>query len=136
MIKALAARGGMFGFSLYPHHLKDKSGCSLRSFCEMVARTADLVGVDHLGIGSDLCQDQPDSVVEWMRVGRYTREVDYGEGSSANPGFPPMPGWFEDSRQFQNIDDGLRAVGFSARDAAKLMGENWLGFFDRNFVPG
>ncbi|MEO8247815.1 MAG: membrane dipeptidase [Burkholderiales bacterium] len=136
VIKALAARGGIFGFSLYPHHLKDKSACTLQSFCEMVARTAELVGVEHLGIGSDLCQDQPDSVVEWMRTGRYTKEIDFGEGSSANPGFPPMPTWFEDSRHFQNIEDGLTAVGFSARDTARLMGENWLAFFDSGFGPG
>ena len=133
VIKALAARGGMFGFSLYPHHLKDKSDCTLQSFCEMVARLTDLVGVDHLGIGSDLCQDQPDSVVEWMRMGRYTKEIDYGEGSSANPGFPPMPAWFQDSRDFETIEDGLSAVGFNAPDVAKLMGENWLRFFDANF---
>jgi len=135
VLKALAARGGMFGFSLYPHHLKDKSACSLQSFCDMVARTADMVGVEHLGIGSDLCQDQPDSVVEWMRVGRYTKEIDYGEGSSANPGFPPMPEWFQDSRQFQNLEDGLKAAGFSDSDTARLMGENWLAFFDRSFIP-
>lgn len=135
VLKALAARGGMFGFSLYPHHLKDKSACSLQSFCDMVARTADLVGVEHLGIGSDLCQDQPDSVVEWMRVGRYTKEIDYGEGSSANPGFPPMPEWFQDSRQFQTLEDGLKAAGFSDHESARLMGENWLDFFDRNFIP-
>ena len=135
VLKALTARGGMFGFSLYPHHLKDKSACTLQSFCEMVARTADLVGVEHLGIGSDLCQDQPDSVVEWMRTGRYTKEIDYGEGSSANPGFPPMPSWFEDSRHFSNIEGGLLDVGFSASDVALLMGENWLAFFDNNFGP-
>ena len=33
----------------------------------MIARTADLMGADNIGLGSDLCQDQPDSVVEWMR---------------------------------------------------------------------
>ena len=48
----------------------------------MIARTADLMGIDNIGIGSDLCQDQPDSVVEWMRVGRWTKEIDYGEGSA------------------------------------------------------
>ena len=101
----------------------------------MVARTADLIGVERLGLGSDLCQDQPDSVVEWMRTGRYTKSVDYGEGSAAQPGFPPMPDWFKDSRNFGNIEDGLRAVGFSDRDVARLMGENWLAFFDHNFGP-
>ena len=81
VLKNLAASGGMLGFSLYPHHLKNKSDCTLESFCQMIAQTADLMGVEHLGIGSDLCQDQPDSVVEWMRVGRWSRETDYGEGS-------------------------------------------------------
>ncbi|MFT7646947.1 MAG: membrane dipeptidase [Candidatus Poriferisodalaceae bacterium] len=34
-------------------------------------------------------KDQPDSIVEWMRVGRSTKTVDFGEGSAAAPGFPP-----------------------------------------------
>ena len=78
VIEAVTANGGMLGFSLYPHHLKNKSSCTLREFCEMVARTADEFGAEHLAIGSDLCQDQPDSVVEWMRVGRWSKEIDYG----------------------------------------------------------
>jgi len=135
VIKALAARGGMFGFSLYPHHLKDKSACTLESFCGMVARTAELVGVEHLGMGTDLCQDQPDSVVEWMRKGRYTKDTDYGEGSASNPGFPPMPSWFEDNRDFDKVASGLAAVGFSSSDVDALLGENWLRFFDQNFGP-
>ena len=49
----------------------------------MIARTADLMGVDHIGMGTDLCQDQPDSIVEWMRVGRWTKTIDYGEGSAS-----------------------------------------------------
>ncbi|HBP72327.1 MAG TPA: peptidase M19, partial [Alphaproteobacteria bacterium] len=50
---------GMLGFSIYPHHLKDGTNCTLDSFCEMIARTAELMGVSQIGIGSDLCQDQP-----------------------------------------------------------------------------
>ena len=41
VLKALAESGGMIGLSLYPHHLKDKSNCTLESFCEMTAKTAD-----------------------------------------------------------------------------------------------
>jgi membrane dipeptidase len=33
VLKALTESGGMLGFSLYPHHLKDKSACTLESFC-------------------------------------------------------------------------------------------------------
>ena len=135
VLRELGASGGMLGFSMYPHHLKGKGDCTLQSFCEMIATTAELMGVDHIGIGSDLCQDQPDSVVEWMRVGRWTKKIDYGEGSAGNAGFPPMPGWFNDNRDFGNIEQGLRDVGFSDEDTGKIMGDNWLRFFDENFGP-
>ena len=134
VLQALGRSGGMLGFSLYPHHLKGKSGCSLTSFCEMIARTADLIGVDSLGIGSDLCQDHPDSVVEWMRVGRWTKKIDYGEGNASDSGFPEMPDWFKDNRDFPNIKKGLLTHGFSEKDVAAIMGENWLNFFDKGFT--
>ena len=135
VIRAVTENGGMLGFSLYPHHLKNKSDCTLESFCEMIARAADTYGVAHLGIGSDLCQDQPDSVVEWMRVGRWSKEIDYGEGSASNPGFPPMPSWFRDNRDFGNIETGLRAVGMSDQEVSGVMGGNWYRFFAENFGP-
>ena len=87
VLKALGESGGMLGFSIYPHHLKNSSNCSIQSFCDMVAQTIDLMGEDNVGIGTDLCQDQPDSVVEWMRVGRWTKSIDYGEGSADKAGF-------------------------------------------------
>ena len=135
VIRALGQSGGMLGFSLYPHHLKGKSDCTLKDFCDMIAKTADLAGPENLGVGSDLCQDQPDSVVEWMRVGRWTKAIDYGEGSASDAGFPPMPAWYRDNRDFGNIEDGLRATGLSAEDVAGIMGDNWLRFFDTSFGP-
>lgn len=133
VLKALAESGGMLGFSLYPHHLQDGSNCTLQSFCEMVARTAEIMGIEHIGLGSDLCQDQPDSVVEWMRVGRWTKQVDYGEGSASAPGFPDMPEWFEGNQHFPNLAAGLQQVGFSATEVHAIMGNNWFRFFAENF---
>ncbi len=135
ILRGLGETGGMLGFSLYPHHLRNGSSCTLDSFCGMVADCAEIMGVEHIGIGSDLCQDQPDAVVEWMRNGRWTRTLDYGEGSAANAGFPAMPGWFRDNRDFGNIEQGLRAAGFSEADSINIMGGNWLRFFDENFSP-
>ncbi|MEM6375908.1 MAG: membrane dipeptidase [Pseudomonadota bacterium] len=136
VIRAVVENGGMMGFSLYPHHLKDKSDCSVESFCAMIARVAERYGVDHFGLGTDLCQDQPDSVVEWMRVGRWSKEMDYGEGSASAPGFPPMPGWFRDNRDFDHIEAGLAAVGLNQTEIAAIMGGNWYRFFAENFAPG
>jgi len=135
VLRALAESGGMLGFSFYPHHLKGGSDCTMKSFCDMVARTADLMGVNQIGIGSDLCQDQPDSIVEWMRVGRWTREIDHGEGSADAAGFPDQPEWFADNRSMPGLADGLRKAGFSEEDTGKILGNNWLRFFDTNFGP-
>ncbi len=133
VLRALGETGGMLGFSTYPHHLKGGGGCTLQNYADIIARTADLIGIDHVGIGTDLCQDQPDSVVEWMRVGRWTKSVDYGEGCADAPGFPPMPGWFADNRDFGNVAGGLRATGMTEADIAAVMGGNWLRFFGQSF---
>ena len=135
VLRALGQSGGMLGFSLYPHHLKNGTACTLQDFCDMIARTADLIGVGRIGIGTDLCQDQPDSIVDWMRTGRWTKGVDYGEGSAANAGFPPMPDWFQDNRDFANIAAGLRTAGFDDANVKAIMGGNWHRFFDASFGP-
>ena len=134
IIKALSETGGMIGFSIYPHHLKGGSDCSLSDFCEMIARTADAYGIESIGIGSDLCQDQPDSVVEWMRNGRWSKQLDYGEGSADNAGFPAQPDWFTGIKDFPNIAQGLRDFGFAEAEIAKIMGGNWLAFYDASFT--
>ena len=133
VLKALGDSNGMLGFSIYPHHLKDGSNCSVQSFCDMVARTIDLMGEDNVGIGTDLCQDQPDSVVEWMRVGRWTKSIDYGEGSADKPGFPDMPNWFGGNLDFSNISTGLKNTGMDASMISKVMGGNWFNFFRNSF---
>ena len=133
VLKALGESGGMLGFSVYPHHLKDGSDCTLKSFCNMIADTAEIMGIKNIGIGTDLCQNQPDSVVEWMRNGTWTNDRDYGEGSASFAGFPDQPEWFRDNRDFVNIANGLKSIGFSENDVELVMGKNWLNFFDASF---
>ncbi len=129
LLKALADSHGMLGLSLYPHHLKDKSNCTLESFCEMTARVVDMMGSNNVGIGSDLCIGQPDSVVEWMRNGTWTKTKDYGEGNIKNANFPKQPSWFKDARGFKNIEIGLKKVGFNEDEINGILGNNWYNFY-------
>ena len=129
LLKNLSESGGMLGLSLYAHHLKDSSNCKLESFCEMVAKTADLIGVKNIGIGSDLCLNQPDSVVEWMRNGTWTRAKNYGEGSKDKPGFPKQPDWFIDARGFNSLETGLKKIGFNLEEVNDILGNNWFNFY-------
>ena len=129
LLKILAQKNGMLGLSLYPHHLKNNTKCTLESFCEMTAKTAEIMGVKNIGIGSDLCLNQPDTVVEWMRNGTWSKNRNYGEGSKKKPGFPKQPEWFSDARGFKNLEDGLRKIGFSEKETNGILGNNWYNFY-------
>ena len=135
VLSALAESGGLLGFSMYPFHLKDGPKCSLESFCNMVADTVDLMGIDRVGMGSDLCLNQPLSVLEWMRNGRWSKQMDYGEGSASNAAWPAPLTWFESSSDFPNIVQGLQKKGFNNNEVEKIMGRNWLEFCRHSFGP-
>ena len=129
LLKKLSESGGILGLSLYSHHLKDGTNCKLESFCEMVAKTAEIMEVKNIGIGSDLCLNQPDSVVEWMRNGTWSKSTNYGEGSKKKPGFPKQPEWFLDARGFDNLESGLKKVGFNKQEVEGILGNNWFNFY-------
>ncbi len=135
VLRAIGESGGMIGFSLYPFHLHNGGNCTLAEFCAMIAKTADMIGIERIGIGSDLCQNWDYSTLQWMRSGRWTTTVDHGEGSAANLTWPDQPHWFKSSSDIGNIADGLLAAGFSEHDTAKVMGQNWLTFFRESFAP-
>ena len=133
VLRALGESGGMLGTSLYPFHLKQGSECALEDFCNMIYSTAELIGIEHIGIGSDLCQNWDYSTLEWMRSGRWSLAPDYGEGSAKNRDWPKQPDWFSSSLDFNNIEAGLAQTGFSPDEIDKVMGLNWLNFFERSF---
>ncbi|AOE85460.1 dipeptidase [Pseudomonas sp. TCU-HL1] len=135
VLRGIAESGGLLGFSTYPFHLRGGSQCQLDEFCDMVARTADLMGIDHIGIGTDLCQQQPLQVLEWMRNGRWSKAKDYGEGSADNADWPAPLHWFRDSRDFPVIAQGLRQRGFAEDEVRKIMGLNWLNLLERGTTP-
>ena len=131
VLKALTARGGMLGLSLYPYHLKGGSECPFESFAGMARRLADMIGIDNIGIGSDLCQGHGNGIIEWMRVGRWTKAPPTtGLGA---PVLPPQPVWFRDNRDWGKIRAGLMAQGFTEAEAGRILGGNWHRCFAASF---
>jgi microsomal dipeptidase-like Zn-dependent dipeptidase len=131
VLDAVAQSEGLLGFSLYPFHLKNGPDCSLEDFCDMVAWTAERMGVERIGLGSDLCQSQPQAVLEWMRNGRWSKQMDYGEGSASDSGWPDALSWFQDNRDFKGIADALSRKGFNDHELGLIMGGNWLNVLSR-----
>ena len=127
VLKSLAESSGMLGFSLYPNHLRDGSDTTLEEFCEMVARTVELIGMKQIGIGSDLVQGQPYWVIDWMRSGKWTKQTLNGLK------WPVPTTWFKDNSDFPGIAGGLLAKGFAKEEVEQIMGGNWLRFIETAF---
>lgn len=121
LMHALRDREGLLGLSLYPLHLPRGSDTTLSQFGNMAAQASEIMGAGNLGIGSDLCQGQPDSVVRWMRQGRWTRQQEAA-------GFPSQPSWFGSNLDFPGLSEGLVAAGFGKADADLVLGGAWHRF--------
>ncbi len=129
----LVNKNGFIGLSLYPFHLKNLSKCSLEDFSLMIKKLINLIGVDHIGIGSDLCSNWSDEVVMWMRNGKWTKKIDYGESKNKSLTWPEQPTWFKKGSDFKNLYQGMIKSGIKEKDVFKVLGENWLEFMKLHF---
>ena len=129
----LAKRNGFIGLSLYPFHLKDHGECKIDDFCAMIKQLGNLIGIEHIGIGSDLCNNWPDEVVMWMRNGKWTKKLDYGESLNKNVTWPEQPKWFKKGSDLNNLFEAMILNKISEKDAYKIIGQNWLEFMKLHF---
>jgi membrane dipeptidase len=127
VLQALRAQGGLLGLSLYPPHLPHGDATTLQQFGKMAAEAAEILGVQRLGIGSDLCQNQPDGVVRWMREGRWTRV------KNETVVFPPQPEWFRSNEDFPRLAEGLANACFRKTEIESVLGGAWRDFIAASF---
>lgn len=138
MLRALADSGGVLGLAAYPHLFAYDS--TVEQFCEMVARTVDLMGIDHVGIGTDHHLGfSADEKKFWVQ-GRFSRSV---PSFMSSQGFlssdwdgedVEWASWIETPADMQNIVRGLKEHGFSPQEVEAIMGGNWLRLFEETFA--
>ena len=133
VLKSLVRKDGFIGLSLYPLHLKNHGECKLEDYCEMIHKLINLIGIDHIGIGSDLCKNWSDDVVMWMRNGKWTKKTDYGESLNNSSSWPKQPSWFSKGSDIINIYKGLIKSGMKENNINKILGYNWFNFMKQNF---
>ena len=133
VLEKLAKKNGFIGLSLYPYHLKNLGKCKVEEFCSMIKELINLIGEDNIGIGSDLCLNWPDEIVMWMRNGKWTKKIDYGESKDNNPKWPELPNWYSKPSDLKNLFISMCENNISEKVATKIVGENWLSFMKNQF---
>ena len=133
VLKELSKKNGFIGLSLYPLHLKDHGDCRLEDYCMMIHQLINMIGDDCIGIGSDLCKNWKDEVLLWMRNGKWTKKLDYGESTVKSLKWPEQPKWFEKGSDIINLYEALIKSGIKEKTVINIMGLNWLNFMKNNF---
>jgi microsomal dipeptidase-like Zn-dependent dipeptidase len=134
VLKALAERGGVLGCAAYRNITPPDACASVKAWGEMVARTVDLIGIEHVAVGTDRSHNHGKADYDWMRMGRWTRGVDYGAGSATNAGKAAPPEWFTEVRHLARIAEGLGEAGFAAAEIEKITSGNWLRLYGEVFA--
>ncbi|MEG0971697.1 MAG: membrane dipeptidase [Lachnospiraceae bacterium] len=123
-IKAIAATGGVLGMFAMPWFIaKDPKQTTIDDLIAHMEAVIDLVGIDHVGIGTDWPMPQ----TKWMAVAfkEYLAVKVFGFQPGDGPSTEVVHG-LTDYRGFINITRGLVAKGYSDEDIQKIMGGNWL----------
>ena len=133
-VRLLASRGGVIGLSPNRHMTKRGVETTLEEFCDMVAWTVDLIGIDAVAFGTDYCPGHPPTIRNWWRYARWSRETAPAEHMKAAP-HEGWQDWFSSPADFQNILRGFEAHGFARDEIEKITGSNWLRLFRESFGP-
>lgn len=133
VLRALRDNGGVIGCATYRNITGDHYCSSIEAWCTMVARTVEIAGIDHVAVGTDRSHNFTKPDYDWMRMGRWTRGVDYGAASAAKPGKAAPPDWFPEVHDIGRIEPGLAKIGFSPEEVSKITHGNWLRIYEAVF---
>lgn len=127
-IKAIVATGGLIGAVGFPAFVSDARQPTLDQFIDHIAYIADMVGIDHVGLGIDYFAGQA-GVADQATADRiYANAIDTGHWKPESYPPPPYhyPQGIETPQTVQNLTTRLVERGFSEDDTRKVLGGNWM----------
>ncbi|MBI3979345.1 MAG: membrane dipeptidase [Chloroflexi bacterium] len=129
VIRALAARGGVMGITSHPNFVCDfdrEEAPTLEQYLRQIDYVANLVGVDHVGIGMDYVDGHEPNFSGTPAWGGTQAQADRKVPGRA---VWPMPYAVADSSKMLEVTEGLLARGYAEDDVQKVLGGNWVRLF-------
>lgn len=132
LINAIAGKGGVVGLSPFPALLRSPDGKSpsIDDFLDIVDHTTKLIGIDHVGIGTDK-EASPGAYPREVRLRLRRRFTNVSGPIDLSP-VPSIDG-FDSLADMPVVTQGLLHRGYSGEDIAKFLGLNFLRVFEENW---
>lgn len=132
-ITAVAAKGGVVGIGPHSVFCERQPGVrpTIDDFMAHIEHVIELVGVDHVGIGTDMFGGE--TLSERVFRAHFSRVVPkffgpYGISEKYVKGF-------EKTFDFPKLTGALRAMGLDDESAKKVLGLNFLRVFEATWTP-
>jgi membrane dipeptidase len=125
--KLLAEKGGVTGVNAYPTFVSPGKP-TIKEMLDHVDYLVNLIGIDHVGIGTDYIEGQP-------REYFMTRRGEIGLGCKFPEGVAPatwpwvFPEGITSVADFPNLVTGLAEKGYGPEEIRKIMGGNFMKLF-------
>lgn len=132
LIRMVAQKGGVFGLTPYAAFCKSAAGKrpTLKEFIDQIDYVVQLIGIDHVGIGTDKFEGKTREEYVLEVQARYPRLVTAPFEHRHVEGFSHIS-------QFPRITQELLARGYSDDDCGKIIGGNFFSLFQKTWKnPG
>lgn len=126
-LKAVAGTGGVIGIVVVPEFIGSGNNVTMDHVLNHLDYLVKLVGIEHVGIGTDWPMCMPDYAQEMMSLA--LRSIGFREQDDV-PSVNYING-FENYTDFINITRGLVSRGYSDNNIRLILGENWLRVFEK-----
>lgn len=124
---ALADRGGVMGISPFSAMCARQPGVrpTLNDYLDMIDAAVQKIGIDHVGVGTDLYESY--TRLSWESTTKRLYPSPWVFGTRYAEGFDNVDDW-------PNVREKMRGRGYTEEDMAKLLGLNWLRVFEETWV--
>ena len=127
-LRLLVEKGGVVGANAFPTFMPKGYESTLSDYVDAMDDLVERVGIDHVGIGTDFCQDQPYSFFQWLFAQQGTK---YRPVPMPIPDPHYHPQGFEAPDQMPDLASELLGRGYTEADVSKVLGGNWLRLFQQ-----
>lgn len=129
-LKLLAEKGGVVGATCIAGFLRTQFDSTLNDYVDAIDHMVELVGIDHVGIGTDFTQDQPVSFWTYIGAQQGTKFPSTFTSGSWSPWESKMyPVGLETIDKLPSLAVALIDRGYQQDDVRKILGGNWMRLF-------
>lgn len=126
MMKMIADKGGFIGVVAYTPFMPKGDDSTVEDVLDGYEHIINLVGEDHVGIGTDFTQGYGVEFFQYLRS-------DKGQGRALSSGFakrPDNPIGLDGPSEYVNLTEAMMKREWSEKRIRKVLGENWLRFLE------